>query len=85
MSSFALSPTSESVGVRAYVANVAQAARSLVAALTSYSRKPSANRTTAAQRRRAKSIFQLYQMAGQFDSISPSMASELRHIAARQD
>ena len=83
MSSIALSSASEPVGVRAYLANVAQAVRSLFVALASYS--PAYKTASAADRRRAKSIFQLYQMAGQFDSISPSMASELRHIAARQD
>lgn len=86
MSSIALSHPSAAVGVRAYVSNVAEAVRSLAVALFSYSPvRQSVARPKAVQRRKAKSVYALYQMAGQYETLSPSLAAELRHIAARQN
>lgn len=67
-----------------YLHNVGRAARALLAALLTVPHKAAA--PVKAQVRTEKkevSIYRLYRMAAQYDSVMPSLAQELRAIAAR--
>lgn len=69
-----------------YAHNVSRAARALIAAVLAVN--PAAPEAAVAkpsisERRRAKSVFELYRLAGSYDTVSPNLAAELRFIAAR--
>jgi len=86
MSSIAASHPSQADGVRGYVANVSQALRTLASAIVSFIPEKSADAVSSvAQSREYKSMYELYRMAGRYETLSPNLANELRAIACRQN
>ncbi|WP_019140445.1 hypothetical protein [Noviherbaspirillum massiliense] len=82
-SSFATYPQ---VSSSSYGQNLAHAARAFIAAL--FAVKPSKSEVAVAKpamdgRTRAASIAKLYRLASRYESMSPSLATELRQIAGR--
>jgi hypothetical protein len=67
-----------------YAENLVQAARGFVAALFAVRPVPTVSRQSeVTPRRKAATVRELYRMAANYDSISPSLAAELRHLAGR--
>lgn len=67
-----------------YGQNLAQATRTFVAALFAVQpAKTKVAKPKANDRKRAANIASLYRIAAGFDSVSPNLAAELRHIAGR--
>lgn len=68
-----------------YAENLAQAARSFIGALFAVKpvRSTAAELPKASVRQKAATVRKLYQMAASYDSISPSLAAELRNLAGR--
>lgn len=88
MSTLAPVLSSEPNAVRTYVNNVSLAIRSLVHALFAVKPSPAAEAAGAGDdcispRARAESIWALYRMANQYDSVMPSLSNELRAFASR--
>jgi len=65
-----------------YLHNLARAARALLAAVTAVPHRVAAPAQTES---RQVSILRLYRIAAQYDCVAPSLAQELRAIAARSD
>ena len=69
-----------------YAGNLGRATRAFLAALLAIKpadRKVTVTKHKVSERTRAKSIVALYKLAGSYDSISPSLAAELRFLAGR--
>jgi hypothetical protein len=69
-----------------YANNLGRAARVFLAALLAakpVDREVVVTERKMSERTRAKSIAKLYRLAGGYDSISPSLAAELRFIAGQ--
>jgi hypothetical protein len=64
-----------------YAQNVGRATRALLAAL--FAVVPRASASSRADRITSRDLSRLYRMAGQYDSVMPNLAQELRAIAAR--
>jgi hypothetical protein len=82
MSTLAISHPSQSDVVQTYWKNVGQALVALVAAV--FAAKPAATSIAEASTADASatpSLYRLYSLASRFDSVSPSLAQELRFMA----
>lgn len=88
MSTATITTSSLSDGGLSYAQNVGRAARALLAAVLAVGSRPAAvaapaQRAEQTTRERQVSLYQLYRLAGQYDSVMPNLAQELRSIAAR--
>lgn len=88
MSTVAPVLSNEPGAVRPYVTNVSLAIRSLIQALFAIKPYHSDNTAVASDenispRTRAESIWTLYRMANQYDSVMPTLSNELRLFASR--
>lgn len=85
MSTLVITPANTASAGAGYLHNVGRAARALLAALISVPQTPAP--ATAKEKVRTAdqdvSIYRLYRMAAQYDSVMPNLAQELRVIAAR--
>lgn len=85
MSTLVITPTNTATTDTGYLHNVGRAVRALLAALISVPHKAAPAPAPAKVRTADNevSIYRLYRMAAQYDSVMPNLAQELRAIAAR--
>ena len=75
-------------GLRQYFADVSKAARAFASALFAaqerqYIAQEVVTKSAPSERARAKSRASLFSLASQYESFSPNLSAELRHLAGR--
>lgn len=85
MSTLVITPTTTASADAGYLHNVGRAARALLAALISVPHKAAPKQAKVRTADKDVSIYRLYSMAAQYDSVMPNLAQELRAIAARAE
>lgn len=91
MSTLTITSATQATTAAGYLENVGRAARALLAAIVAVPHAskaadvtPAAAEVRSAARREA-SLYRLYTLAGQYDSVMPNLAQELRIIAGRDN